>query len=139
MKVTARQQRDTRQRRMVLDAVMRRTDHPSADEIYQDVQSRDSRVSKATVYRNLKLLAENGDIRQVKMSGADRFDRTAEDHYHIICTRCGTVIDAPIPYFAESDALVAEATGFRISRHRTVFEGLCPRCREALEMAEADK
>ena len=130
MKETDKQQRDTRQRRLVCDAVLRRLDHPNADEIYQDVHAQDSRISKATVYRNLKVLAENGEIRHVKVPGADRFDRTTEDHNHILCTQCGMVIDSPLLYNADDDALVAEKTGFRIVRHQTVFEGLCPACQK---------
>ena len=123
-----KKQRDTRQRRMVYDAVTGRCDHPSADEIYSDVHAADPGIGKATVYRNLKTLSENGEIRHVKVPGADRYDLTVEDHYHLLCTQCGKVVDAPIEYIRANDELVAEKTGFSITRHRTVFEGICPEC-----------
>ncbi len=123
-----RQQRETRQRKLVLDSVSHRLDHPSAEDIYQEVHEADPRVSKATVYRNLKLLAERGEIRHVKVPGADRFDSTLAHHYHLLCTKCRQLIDVPLPYEDEKDRQVAEATGYRIKRHLTVFEGLCPAC-----------
>ena len=132
MKDTSKQ-RDTRQRRMIYDAVIERCDHPDADDIYSDIHAKDQRVSKATVYRNLKVLSENGEITQVKLPGADRFDRTLKPHYHIICTECGTVIDSPIGYNAEDDTFVEDATGYLISKHRTVFEGICPECQKKLK------
>ena len=45
-----------------------------------------------------------------------------------LCTGCGAVMDVPMPYRAELDREVASATGYEITRHRTVFEGLCPDC-----------
>lgn len=133
MSESAKLQRDTRQRRIVYDAVMRHWDHPCADTIYMDVHARDSKISKATVYRNLKVLSENREILHVKVPGADRYDRTLKNHYHVICTRCGAVADAPVAYLAENDARTAEETGFLISRHQTVFEGICPDCRNKSE------
>ena len=128
MKDTDKQMRDTKQRRLVYDAVMNRCDHPNADDIYMDVHAKDNKISKATVYRNLKVLSETGDILHVKVPGADRYDSMLDNHYHIICTVCGTVIDSPIDYNYESDSFVEDKTGFKINRHRTVFEGICPEC-----------
>ena len=130
MKDADKPQRDTKQRRMICDAVMKRCDHPNADEIYLDVHAQDSRISKATVYRNLKVLSDNGEITHVRVPGADRYDSTLRNHYHIICMQCGKVIDAPIKYEAARDRFVETETGFLIRRHRAVFEGLCPDCRK---------
>ena len=128
MKKDEKNQRDTKQRRIIYENARCRRDHPKADDIYSDVHEQDSRISKGTVYRNLKLLTENGDLNRIVVPGADRFDSRTDPHYHIICTECGKVIDAPNPYEAENDKTVAEQTGFRISGHRTVFEGICPEC-----------
>ena len=61
--------RNTRQRQLVLDAVRARCDHPTAEDIYQDVRAIDGKVSRGTVYRNLNLLTETGAITTVKASG----------------------------------------------------------------------
>ena len=128
MKKTEKNMRDTKQRRLVYEAVTKRRDHPGADTIYLDLHAKDNKISKATVYRNLKLLSENGDIQHIEAPGADRYDVTVSRHYHIVCSHCGKMIDAPIPYYAENDSLIENQTGFKISGHRTLFEGICPEC-----------
>ena len=126
-----KQQRNTRQRQLVLEAVQDHCDHPTADQIYLDVRARDSRISRGTVYRNLGILEDNGEILHVKVPSADRFDYRTDLHYHLFCTKCGAVSDAPAEYDRELDERLSSATGFAVERHRTVFEGLCPKCREA--------
>ena len=126
-------QRDTHQRRLVLEAVRSRTDHPSADDIYLSVREKDARVSRGTVYRNLSVLTQSGDISHVKVPSADRYDLRLDRHYHLFCTGCGSVCDAPIPYREDYDLQVEAETDFKIQRHRTVFEGLCSQCRAKAE------
>ena len=69
-----KQQRNTRQRQLVLDVVRGRRDHPTAEQIYQSVREQDAHVSRGTVYRNLNLLCDNREIYRVVMSNSDRFD-----------------------------------------------------------------
>ena len=121
-------QRNTHQRQLVLDAVKARHDHPSADQIYLDVRAIDEKISRGTVYRNLSVLVQQGEVLQVKLPHMDRFEWHAERHNHLICQECGKIFDAPMPYDEQLDEKVAEETGFIINRHRTVFEGLCPEC-----------
>lgn len=123
--------RNTRQRQLVLDAVRTRCDHPTAEDIYLDVRAIDERVSRGTVYRNLNLLAETGAITTVKAPGTMRFDRRCDCHSHIVCTQCGSVADTPLPYDPTLDTSASEHTGFAISSHSIVFEGICPACRAA--------
>ena len=120
--------RDTKQRQLVLNAVRSRSDHPTAEQIYESVHARDEHVSRGTVYRNLALLAEDCEINHVKVPGADRFDLTVELHCHLLCVRCGRVCDAPAEYRHELDEHVAAQTGYGSVRHRTVYEGICPDC-----------
>lgn len=123
-----KKQRNSKQRQLVYDTVMSRCDHPTADQIYLDVRAKDDKISRGTVYRNLGLLSEDGQITNVKVPAADRYDARLDRHYHIFCTCCGRVFDAPLDYHMEYDEQVAKETGFQISRHRTIFEGLCPEC-----------
>ncbi len=125
------QRRNTRQRKLVLDAVCARCDHPTADDIYQDVRALDAKISRGTVYRNLNLLEETGAISTVKIPGAVRFDRRCDGHAHVVCRGCGAVIDAPSAYDAELDRAVASQTGYEIFGHSTLFEGICPACQHA--------
>lgn len=125
-----KKQRNSKQRQLVLDAVMERCDHPTADQIYLDVRTKDEKISRGTVYRNLGILSENNQISHVKVSSADRYDSRLDRHYHLLCTACGRVFDAPMRYHPEFDGHIASETGFQIGRHRTVFEGVCPECCE---------
>ena len=123
--------RTTRQRLQVLEAVRARNDHPTADQLYLDARRADGKISRGTVYRNLAELAAQGEITHTRIPGADRYDLRQDQHYHLYCTQCGQVVDAPIVYRPEDDAAVEQATGFQITRHRLVFEGLCPACAAA--------
>ena len=126
-----KQQRNTRQRQMVLDAVRSRRDHPTAEQIFQSVRSVDAHVSRGTVYRNLNLLCENQEIFRVVMSDCDRFDLRTDPHYHLRCVACGRVQDVDSPYDKSYDEALARKTGYQILRHRLVVEGVCPDCRRA--------
>lgn len=125
-----KQHRNTRQKQMILDMSKAHHDHPSADRIYMEIRAVDKRISRGTVYRNLNRMVEAGELCRVRVPSADRFDSRPDRHYHLFCTECGAVCDAPLPYRAESDRAVAAETGFLIERHRTVYEGLCPDCRK---------
>lgn len=126
-----KQQRNTKQRQLVLDAVRARCDHPSADEIYLDLRTIDNKISRGTVYRNLNVLVQQGEILQVKLPHTDRYESRLDIHYHLICSECGAVRDIPMAYNYEMDRQAAEKTGYSIARHRAVFEGLCPLCRKS--------
>lgn len=122
--------RNTRQRQLVLDAVRARCDHPTAEDIYQDVRAIDGKVSRGTVYRNLNLLTETGTITTVKAPGTTRFDWRCDGHGHAVCRRCGAVADIRLPYDAELDERAGAESGFSVDSHSLVFEGTCPACRE---------
>ena len=125
-----KKQRNSKQRRIILDAVTARCDHPTADQIYLDVRSVDEKISRSTVYRNLNLLAENGDISTVNSPTAERYDFRCEKHYHVICRMCKKVFDAPIEYNPDLDKYVSDETNFKIENHVMIFEGVCPDCQK---------
>ena len=120
--------RETKQRQMVLQAVRARTDHPTADQIFNDVHKLDPKISHGTVYRNLNLLCEDGLLCHVRVPGADRYDLRTDLHYHMFCVRCKKVSDAPHPYKPYLDEEIAKQSGYKIIRHRLIFEGVCPDC-----------
>lgn len=127
-----KQQRNTRQRELVLQIVRSHHDHPSADEIYLEAREKDDKISRGTVYRNLNLLTESGEILQVKVPSADRFDCRLDYHYHIICTKCGNITDLPVSYNEHLDTTVQEQTSYIVMRHRTVFDGICCDCQKSI-------
>jgi Fur family ferric uptake transcriptional regulator len=127
----------TRQRRVILEELRRRNDHPSADELYERVRTRLPRISLGTVYRNLEILTELGEIQTLALSGSmKRFDGIAKKHYHIRCVRCGRVDDAPIAPLNQIEDELYGATVYTIIGHRLEFTGLCPACSR---LSEADQ
>ena len=128
--MTTATRRDTKQRRLVLQAVQSRCDHPTAEQICEDVHETDPKISHATVYRNLNCLSEDGEITHVRVPGADRYDVRTDMHYHLYCLECKKVIDVPYPYEKSVDEKTARQSGYQIVRHRLIFEGICPECQE---------
>ena len=109
--------RNTRQRQLVLEAV-HRLRHPDAEEVYSEVAREHPHVSKATVYRNLNLLAQQGDIRKVETAeGAARFDGCTETHYHFRCRLCGKIEDAPMKALDAPEKYLERTDGFTVERH----------------------
>ena len=120
------QRRNTRQRKLVLDAVRQSYNHPTADEIYNAVREQDDKISRGTVYRNLNLLADAGEILSIKTPGGSRFDRAIEPHAHLICTSCSRVIDVPLPFDTQLDARASEQIGWSVSSHYTSSRASAP-------------
>ena len=104
-------------------------DHPTADEVFDCVHSEYPTVSKATVYRILNRMAENGDILHLVVpSGPNRFDTTLSEHHHIKCTVCGKVCDISLPELEKIEKRINKESGFAVSRRLVFFEGVCPSC-----------
>ncbi len=122
--------RMTRQRKVILEEVQKDLDrHLTADEIYEEVRKRLPRISLGTVYRNLEILAELGNIQKLELSGSiKRFDGNPQRHYHIRCMRCGRVDNAPVAPLRQIEDKLYGATVFTILGHRLEFEGFCPEC-----------
>ncbi len=119
----------SRQREEVLEQLSCHNDHPTADVIYSELREKDPTISLATVYRNLKLLAQNGTIRRLTfVSGADHFEHKLNPHYHFVCDCCGKVIDVPMQVAETLDAAAEEYISGRITGHDLVFRGICDEC-----------
>ncbi len=123
--------RATEQRRVLLEVLRGLKTHPTADELYILVKQRLPRISLATVYRNLELMAEQGLVRKVVLGdGPMRFDGTMEPHEHIRCMACGRVADVAPVVSEERYEDVEDETGFEVYGHQVAFFGLCPECRK---------
>lgn len=92
----------SRQRESIKEFLMTRTDHPTADTVYHQLRKIYPNISLGTIYRNLALLADIGEIQKICTGdGADRFDGQIRPHYHVICTRCHQVMDLDLDYMKE--------------------------------------
>ena len=123
------EKRNTVQKQLVFEAVSHLKNHPTAEEVYAEVARDHPTVSKATVYRNLASLSEDGKLRHIPMAGgADRFDHFLQPHSHIACVECGALRDTPIQCDQTLDRMAEELTGYRDACHELVFYGVCPAC-----------
>ena len=123
--------RQTIQCSIVLDTVKSTHGHSTADEIYRLVKENYPSISRATVYRNLNKLSDDGLVRKISIPGsADRFEKMSPPHYHIKCLSCGTICDVEMEYIADIENSIPDRHGFEIISHDIIFSGICPRCRE---------
>ena len=122
--------RNTIQRQIILNAVFVLKNHPTADDVFDYIKQSHPTVSRATVYRNLNILADQGLLRHIFLAdAADRFDHTLSEHYHIKCRQCGCFSDIPIPYQSDIDKKAEVSASFTDISHDIVFYGLCPDCK----------
>ena len=121
--------RKSKQKEAILRVLKGTTSHPSADWVYEQVKREIPNISLGTVYRNLKLLKQEGEILELDLASTlSRFDGNSQDHYHFRCEQCGRVFDVDEPVDKEIDYRVAQKTGFKVSHHRLEFRGLCKDC-----------
>ena len=120
-------------RRLILEEVRSADVHPTAEWVYRRVRRRLPRVSLGTVYRNLRLLVDEGFVEELpptpgRQAGKARFDGNTSVHHHFTCSECGGIHDLTDPVDPSLDRRMAARTGFAISHHRIEFYGRCPAC-----------
>lgn len=124
-----RQTRNTKQRIVILQKLREVTSHPTADEVYAMTRESLPRISLGTVYRNLELLARQGEILCLENSGTQkRFDGNAMPHHHVRCTECGKVGDVHVPMRTPGIEGLS-VKGFTLTGAAVVFEGVCEGCK----------
>ena len=120
----------SRQRQVIKDFLMTRKDHPTADVVYMNVRQEYPNISLGTVYRNLTLLSDIGEIQRLRLGdGVDHFDADTSKHYHFVCTRCGSVIDLEMD---DIDDIIKTANAKfdgEVEGHVTYFYGICGKCK----------
>jgi Fe2+ or Zn2+ uptake regulation protein len=125
------QLRMTRQRQVILQELRNVMTHPSADEVYEMVRRLLPRISLGTVYRNLEVLSELGEIQKIEICGKlKRFDGNIREHYHLRCLNCNRIDDVPENIHFDFNSSLNSETGYAITGHRLEFVGLCPECSE---------
>lgn len=126
--------RNTKQRQLIFELVKNNFTHPTADEIYEKARLEDSRISRGTVYRNLNLLTQEGELLRISVpDGPDRFDFNTRRHYHFICRACKRVNDAPgltSNPIEEMGEISQKLEGYKLEGFELYLTGLCPACNE---------
>lgn len=121
--------RMTRQKEAVMRAVLATTEHPSAEQVFQQVRQTIPSISLGTVYRILGTLVDEGRLRVISTaSGPRRYDPAKPAHAHIVCERCGAVADVPFRDYEDLRLRVAEATGYTVHDGQMRWTGVCAPC-----------
>ena len=121
----------SRQRQAIVDYLCSTKEHPTAETVYTHVREKYPKVSLGTVYRNLNLLAEEGQILRLTCGdGSDRFDGNPEPHYHFLCKGCGRVIDLMLEPMGHIDVLAGAGFDGEVEGHTVLFHGKCSNCKK---------
>ncbi len=121
----------SRQRDAILSYLMSTTEHPTADMVYEQIRREIPNISLGTVYRNLNQLSEYGMIQKLILDGkTERFDGNVKEHYHVVCEKCGRVMDLDMQPLSHIDVLAGSAYGGMITGHLVAFTGICKDCLE---------
>ncbi|BBF44711.1 peroxide stress regulator PerR, FUR family [Lachnospiraceae bacterium KM106-2] len=119
----------SRQRESIKDYLMHTADHPTADTVYQNIRKIYPKISLGTVYRNLNLLVELGEINKLSCGeDCDRFDGNIKPHYHVICKDCGNVYDIEMDPIDHINVIANAHFKGKVTGHQTVFFGTCENC-----------
>ena len=120
----------SKQRDMIMTFLMYRKDHPTADVVYMNVRQQYPNISLGTVYRNLTLLADLGEIARLRVGdGVDHFDADTSPHYHFVCRECDSVTDLEMDSIDHIIQTASSNFDGHIEGHFTYFYGTCPHCR----------
>lgn len=131
----------TNQRDVIVDQFLRTKDHISIDELLARVRKRHQKVGYATVYRTLKLLVESGlAIERQFGDGQARFEVSGDHHDHLICMKCGLILEFEDDEIERLQERIAQRLGgFTVIRHRHELYGMCPRARTGEGSCPGDK
>lgn len=124
--------RNTKQRQAIIEAIETHGGHLTADEVYLLVKRHHPRLSLGTVYRNLRVLVEQGGVRELDFGMAiTYFEAVKGIHYHLVCRVCNGISDVEMELERKLTKLVersADVGGFQIEQHRLDFVGICESC-----------
>ena len=124
--------RNTKQKKLITECLIGCGGaHLTVEEIYDLIRHNDQQISIATVYRNLRLLEDQGTVKKVYVADdALAYYELSENnlphsHHHLICKHCGAIIDFEEDLLDSLEKMIEETKDFSIEDHRVVFYGIC--------------
>lgn len=127
--------RRSKQREVIKEILFRDVSHPTAEDIYEQAREIIPDISLGTVYRNLKLLSENGVIHTVKVSdNIVHYDGNLDAHHHMVCDQCGKIVDVKLDQdIFQSLSHYFAAMDLQLRENPILFHGICKDCQSKLE------
>jgi len=121
----------TRQRDVILDAFLSAEKHVTSDELYQMIRDHNPNIGYTTVYRTMKLLCEAGLAQEHHFDdGVTRYEIEQQHHDHLVCVKCGKIIEFECRMIEASQDEIAAQYRFRVLRHRHELYGHCEDCQD---------
>lgn len=124
--------RHSKKRQSIIECIKGSKEHPSAEWVYNKLKPKHPSLSLGTVYRNIRELEREGIISSVGIIGdKERFDGNGKEHFHVVCSKCGKIIDIDSVKLPES--IIDEAVkscNFSIERCELKFIGICEDCKK---------
>jgi Fur family transcriptional regulator, peroxide stress response regulator len=122
----------TIQRRAILEALSTRNDHPTADQVYDDIREKLKGISRTTVYRVLETFVSVGLAKKISNPDSKaRFDADTRRHHHLNCVKCGLILDLHEVSLNDLKAPDGIDEDFHIIDYSITFTGLCAKCRSS--------
>lgn len=120
----------TFQRTQILE-VIEKYGHIAIEKIYEEVSRVHASLSLATIYKNIVLMLEKGVLTEVPIIGRkSKYEIAKEEHVHLICTQCGTVMDKMLDADTTEDTgKIAQISDFRLKHRQVNLYGVCQACR----------
>ncbi len=122
--------RNTHQREVILAEFLRRHHHFTIEELWEEVRKVDPTIGYATVYRTLRLFTECGIANKHDFGGGSaRFEQESGHHHdHMICNKCGKIIEFEDDRIEELQEVVCKSYDFQLQSHRMEMYGICSDC-----------
>jgi Fur family transcriptional regulator, ferric uptake regulator len=121
----------TKQREAILDVFLEVTGHITAEALFNRVRELHASIVFTTVYRTMKLLCDAGlAIERHFDDGVARYEIEHEHHDHLVCTRCGKIVEFECKMIEQAQDEISKRYGFRLLRHRHELYGHCPECQK---------
>lgn len=122
--------RNTKQKKLIKTGLEEFCIHPTAEELYIHLKSKNPTLSLATVYRNLNKLAQKGEIKKIEgLSEQVHYDHNNSEHFHVICTECNKIMDLPSEMAGSLKGVLQEQDDFKILSYDIIVKGVCKGCR----------
>lgn len=118
----------SKKRQMILDTIRSTDSHPSAKWVYETLKEQIPDLSLGTVYRNINLFKEQGDVIAVaNFGGEERIDGDTSPHAHFVCKTCGSVYDVPATHSMMKNSS-CDMDGFETHNTVLTYYGICGGC-----------
>lgn len=133
-KVKAKDYRLTKQRLVILDWVRKNHIHPNTEKVYKGVKKKLKNISLATVYRNLRFLADHGLLKQFMVDKVAHFESRVDSHVHFVCEKCHGIEEIKnskdVPLIRELKN-IADKSDFYIRSENYEIRGVCSKCKDS--------